>query len=105
MRVIGAPCAGRCEQAPVAVVGQNPMPNATIETVSAAVMAHAVRHVTEEYIGLAECRAHGGYELLAQCLSGQRDVEAVIKEMENSGLRGLGGAGFPAGRKWRIVRA
>ena len=105
VRVLSAPCIGRCEQAPVAVVGQNPVPHATVETVSATVKGLALQHIPEEYIGLAEYRAHGGYELLAQCLSGQRDVEAVIKEMENSGLRGLGGAGFPAGRKWRIVRA
>ncbi len=105
VRVIGAPCVGRCEQAPVAVVGQNPVPHATCEKVAATVTAQAVQHLPEDYIDLAEYRQFGGYELLAQCLSGQRDVEAVIKEMENSGLRGLGGAGFPAGRKWRIVRA
>jgi NADH:ubiquinone oxidoreductase subunit F (NADH-binding)/NADH:ubiquinone oxidoreductase subunit E len=105
VRVIGAPCVGRCEQAPVAVVGQNPVPNATVESVSATVAQRAVKHAAEQFIDLAAYRAHGGYELLGQCLSGQREVEAVIKEMENSGLRGLGGAGFPAGRKWRIVRA
>ncbi|HEY8707524.1 MAG TPA: NAD(P)H-dependent oxidoreductase subunit E, partial [Burkholderiaceae bacterium] len=105
VRVIGAPCLGRCEQAPVAVVGQNPVPNATVEKVAATVAAHAVQHVPEDYIDLAQYRAQGGYALLAQCVSGQRDVEAVTKEMENSGLRGLGGAGFPTGRKWRIVRA
>jgi NADH:ubiquinone oxidoreductase subunit F (NADH-binding)/NADH:ubiquinone oxidoreductase subunit E len=105
VRVIGAPCVGRCEQAPVAVVGQNPVPNATIDKVEATVTAHAVQHIPEAYIDLAEYRKFGGYELLAQCLNGTREVEAVIKEMENSGLRGLGGAGFPAGRKWRIVRA
>ena len=105
VRVIAAPCIGRCDQAPAAVVGQNPVPKATVETVSAAVTARAVKHVPGDYIDLAEYRAHGGYELLAQCLSGGRDVEAVIAELEHSGLRGLGGAGFPAGRKWRIVRA
>ena len=105
VRVIAAPCIGRCDQAPAAVVGQNPVPKATVETVSAAVTARAVKHVPGDFIDLAEYRAHGGYELLAQCLSGGRDVEAVIAELEHSGLRGLGGAGFPAGRKWRIVRA
>ena len=105
VRVIAAPCIGRCDQAPAAVVGQNPVPKATVETVSAAVTARAVKHVPGDFIDLAEYRAHGGYELLEQCLSGGRDVEAVIAELEHSGLRGLGGAGFPAGRKWRIVRA
>ena len=53
----------------------------------------------------AEYRKNGGYKIAAECLAGKRDAEAIIKTMENSGLRGLGGAGFPAGRKWRIVRA
>src|SRR6185503_12574909 len=60
--------------------------------------------VNEPYIDLAAYTAHGGYARLRECLSGQRDVEGVIKTLEDSGLRGLGGAGFPAGRKWRIVR-
>jgi NADH:ubiquinone oxidoreductase subunit F (NADH-binding) len=63
------------------------------------------KHEPEGYMGLSQYRAAGGYQLLAQCLSGQRDVESIIKTLEDSGLRGLGGAGFPAGRKWRIVRA
>ncbi|WP_025917614.1 NADH-ubiquinone oxidoreductase-F iron-sulfur binding region domain-containing protein [Herminiimonas sp. CN] len=105
IRVLAAPCVGRCEQAPVAVVGQNPLPQATPATVKAAVDAGAVQHAGSAHIDYSAYRAHGGYQLLAACLSGARDVEAVIKTMEDSGLRGLGGAGFPAGRKWRIVRA
>jgi formate dehydrogenase major subunit len=64
-----------------------------------------VRHAVSGHIDYDAYRAHGGYQLLAACLNGARDVEAVIKTMEDSGLRGLGGAGFPVGRKWRIVRA
>jgi len=105
IRVLAAPCVGRCEQAPVAVVGQNPLPQATPATVKAAVDAGAVRHAVSGHIDYDAYRAHGGYQLLAACLNGARDVEAVIKTMEDSGLRGLGGAGFPVGRKWRIVRA
>jgi formate dehydrogenase beta subunit len=105
VRVLHAPCVGRCEQAPVAVVGQNPVPNATVEAVAAKVKAGAVKHEPQAYIDYEQYKAQGGYKLLAECLSGQRDVESVIKVMEASGLRGLGGAGFPAGRKWRIVRA
>jgi len=105
IRVIAAPCIGRCEQAPAAVVGQNPVPNATCEAVMATVAAGAVTHVPEGFVDLAAYQAAGGYTLLQQCVSGQQDVESVIKTMENSGLRGLGGAGFPSGRKWRIVRA
>lgn len=104
VRVIPAPCIGRCEQAPAAVVGQNPVPCATPQKVAEKVREGAVVHEPEGYMGLSQYRAAGGYQLLEQCLSGQRDVDAVITSLENSGLRGLGGAGFPTGRKWRIVR-
>lgn len=105
IRVIAAPCIGRCEQAPAVVVGQNPVPQATCEAVMATVAAGAIKHVPEGFVDLAAYQATGGYTLLQQCVSGDKDVEAVIKTMENSGLRGLGGAGFPSGRKWRIVKA
>ena len=105
IRVIAAPCIGRCEQAPAAVVGQNPVPSATCESIAATVNANAVQHIPSGFIDLAGYKATGGYQLLEQCISGARDVESVIKTMEDSGLRGLGGAGFPSGRKWRIVRA
>jgi formate dehydrogenase beta subunit len=104
VRVIAAPCIGRCEQAPAAVVGQNPVPHATCEAVVDKVKAGAMTHQPEEYVDFARYQAAGGYELIKQCIAGDRDVELVIKAMEDSGLRGLGGAGFPAGRKWRIVR-
>ena len=105
VRVIAAPCIGRCEQAPAVVVGQNPVPEATVEKVVATVKAGAVQHVPDGFIDLAVYTAAGGYKLLRECVSGERDIESVIGTMEASGLRGLGGAGFPAGRKWRIVRA
>jgi formate dehydrogenase beta subunit len=105
VRVIAAPCIGRCEQAPAAVVGQNPVPNATVDAVLAKVKAKAVGHVPEGFIDLAKYQSSGGYALLKACVAGQHEVESVIKTMEDSSLRGLGGAGFPTGRKWRIVRA
>jgi formate dehydrogenase len=105
VRVIAAPCIGRCEQAPAAVVGQNPMPRADAATIAAAVGAKATRHDPSGFIDLAEYRANGGYALLRQCIAAELDVDDVIKTLEASGLRGLGGAGFPAGRKWRIVRS
>lgn len=131
VRVIPAPCIGRCEQAPVAVVHQNPIPFASTESVAAAVKAAAVAHpegarasvfdaasyaekpvspdakdvkVSPDYVDLAAYRAQGGYALAVALSNGQQDSEAVVQAMEDSGLRGLGGAGFPAGRKWRIVR-
>ena len=105
VRVIAAPCIGRCEQAPAAVVYQNPIPNATCDAVVAAVKAGSTAHQPEKFTDLAAYQSAGGYGLLATCTSGKLDVESVLKTMESSGLRGLGGAGFPSGRKWRIVRA
>jgi len=105
VRVVAAPCIGRCEQAPAAVVGQNPVPNADADAVVAAVQADAVRHQPSGFVDLAEYKANGGYALLRQCIADELDVDDVIKTLEASGLRGLGGAGFPAGRKWRIVRS
>ena len=105
VRVIAAPCIGRCEQAPAAVVGQNPVAHASCDSVKAMVAAGAVKHVPAGFIDLAAYQAKGGYAMLQQCVSGERDVESVIHALEDSGLRGLGGAGFPTGRKWRIVRA
>jgi len=104
VRVIAAPCVGRCEQAPVAVVGQNPVMHATCEAVQVAVEKKEITQAAGTIIDQTEYQGAGGYELLKKCVSGERDVESVIKTMEDSGLRGLGGAGFPSGRKWRIVR-
>ena len=108
VRVIAAPCVGRCEQAPVAVVGQNPVIGATIDAVVQTCRDGAVRHAappSADFVDFASYRSTGGYRLLQSCMAGSRDVESVIETLESSGLRGLGGAGFPAGRKWRIVRA
>ena len=105
VRVLGAPCVGRCDQAPVAVVGQNPVAQASVDKVKPLVAAKKTKCAVGEYVTYAEYRNNGGYKIAAECLAGRRDAEAIIKSMENSGLRGLGGAGFSAGRKWRIVRA
>ena len=111
VRVLRAPCVGRCDVAPVAVVGQNPVPHATVDRVVSRVQGGELRHptadpaVTPRHLDYATYRASGGYELAASCVSGQRTAADVIELMEDSGLRGLGGAGFPAGRKWRIVAA
>jgi NADH:ubiquinone oxidoreductase subunit F (NADH-binding)/NADH:ubiquinone oxidoreductase subunit E len=104
VRVIPAPCVGRCDQAPVAVVGQNPVPKASVDTVKPLVLAKKTQCAVGKYVNHAEYRRNGGYDLAIECFNGTRDAESLIKVMENSGLRGLGGAGFPAGRKWRIVR-
>jgi formate dehydrogenase beta subunit len=104
VRVIPAPCVGRCEQAPVAIVHQKPVPRATLETVRAEVQAGQITDSPGNYIDFNAYSKEGGYSLLRDCMEHRRDLESVLKTMEDSGLRGLGGAGFPTGRKWRIVR-
>src|SRR5437588_8131663 len=111
VRVLHAPCVGRCDAATVAIVGQNPSPVATAEKIKAAVHAGATRHpptdvtVTPRHLDSAAYRAAGGYALAASCVKGERRAADVIALMEDSGLRGLGRAGFPAGRTWKIVAA
>jgi len=105
VRVLAAPCIGRCEQAPAVLVGQAAVPCATAETVQAVARRRTRDEPPAGFIGRAAYEAAGGYALLRDCVEGRRDAESVIAELEHSGLRGLGGAGFPTGRKWRIVRA
>jgi formate dehydrogenase beta subunit len=148
IQVITAPCVGRCEQAPVAVVHQLPVLHATVDAVEAALaplgepvddfetkpssFLPPFRHspytkfaietgwleafngqisppsdqqvVSPAYLDLANYRLRGGYDTLIDVIQGRRQSDDILKAMEDSGLRGLGGAGFPAGRKWRIVR-
>ena len=103
VRVQKVPCVGRCQHAPVAVVGQNPIDEATAETVITAVDKKEITASVTDYISHDNYLADSGYKTLEGVLDGSIETESVIKKMEDSGLRGLGGAGFPAGRKWRIV--
>ena len=104
IKVVSAPCLGRCEQAPAAVVHQHEIGHATSDKVMQAVQANAIHAVAPDYIDLNAYVVDGGYGLLREVVQGQRPTEVLFQAMEDSGLRGLGGAGFPAGRKWRIVR-
>ena len=105
VRVQPVPCVGRCEAAPVAVVGQNPICGADVAAVQRAVRRNETAAPRPaDTIDLAAYEQNGGYHVLRACVAGDRDVESVLTALEDSGLRGLGGAGFPAGRKWRIVR-
>ena len=112
VRVIAAPCIGRCEQAPAALVGQVAVAQATPELVAQAVANELQRPAAQcgaasapaGFIGYREYREAGGYSTAAAIVNCEDDAEDVLRAMEHSGLRGLGGAGFPAGRKWRIVR-
>ena len=104
IKVIAAPCVGRCEQAPVAVVHQNALVHATTESVLSAVASDQKWQALPDYEDMDAYVADGGYEILKQIHNNTIEAEQIIQTMESSGLRGLGGAGFPAGRKWRIVR-
>jgi len=104
VRVIAVPCVGRCEQAPVVVVGQNPVAQADVDKVSSRIAAGQTQCEAMGYVDYQQYLASGGYALARECLAGKRDVEDILKTMEHSGLRGLGGAGFPVGRKWRVLR-
>jgi len=103
VRIQKVPCIGRCQHAPVAVVGQNPIDEATAEKVLAAVENKAITASMTDYISFDDYKAAGGYQTAQKVIEGKMSSESVMKIMEDSGLRGLGGAGFPAGRKWRIV--
>jgi formate dehydrogenase beta subunit len=104
VRVVRAPCMGGCHNAPVTAIGHALHEHATLDSVTKAVAAGATHPHVPDHIGFDAYRAGGGYALLDECLTGKRDVESVLKALEDSGLRGLGGAGFPTGRKWRFVR-
>jgi formate dehydrogenase len=105
VRVVRAPCMGRCDTAPVCEVGHRHVDHATTDNVKAVLAAGDLHPVMPGYQDFVSYRQTGGYAVLAACLAGERPVEAVIETLSNAALRGLGGAGFPTGRKWQFVRA
>ena len=108
VKVVPAPCIGRCEQAPAALVGQRGLGHATVEAIvsmsNRAVALSGQAPAAPETVVFDAYRQAGGYALAQAVACGERDAEGVIGGLERAGLRGLGGAGFPTGRKWRIVR-
>ncbi|MBT4357242.1 MAG: NADH-quinone oxidoreductase subunit F [Proteobacteria bacterium] len=105
VRVQRVPCVGRCEQAPVAVVGQRPIGNADIDVVLSAVEQGDIGPATPTtWIRFDEYRAAGGYQTAGRVYDDSTFAEGIVDALDSSGLRGLGGAGFPAGRKWRILQ-
>ncbi len=105
IRVTRAPCMGRCDMAPVAEVGHRHVDYANAQQILAVAKAGHIHPDVPVYEDLAAYQAYGGYELLKDCMSGGRSVEEVIEALNDAGLRGLGGAGFPTGRKWGFVRS
>ena len=105
VRVLRAPCMGRCDTAPVLELGHNHIDHATPEKVLAAIEAGDTHARIPDCETLAAYQAGGGYTELAALRGGSATPEEVQDKVLESGLRGLGGAGFPSGRKWSFVRA
>jgi formate dehydrogenase len=104
IRIQKVPCIGRCQHAPVAVVKFNPVDNATLKNVKQAVDARDYLPSIPNYVDMEEYIRRDGYKLFEKVKNDDAEKERVLKELENSNLRGLGGAGFPAGKKWRILK-
>ncbi len=103
VRVVRAPCVGRCDSAPVAEVGHAYADHATPAAVLAAAESGHTHPEIPDYIGYDDYVAQGGYQLLGRLRSGELKTEDLLKALEGANLRGLGGAGFPTARKWRSV--
>ena len=104
VRALAAPCIGRCDAAPAAFVGKNAIDRASASSITDAVTARQTEPRIPAYIGYSGYRDNGGYQAYRSCLNGTRTVDDVIATVEASGLRGLGGAGFPSSKKWQFVR-
>ena len=105
VRVVRAPCMGACDRAPAVAVGHVQTLQATPDTVAAAVKAKPHAHAWKPNTDFSAYQKDGGYAVLKDCLAGKRTREELIKIVSDAGLRGMGGAGFPTGRKWQLVRA
>src|SRR5688572_29103897 len=105
VRVVRAACVGRCAGAPAARVGDREVDNATVEGLLRDARERRTEVVVPKYIALAEYRRNGGYELYESVRAGVLGAEAIIEKLQASGLRGLGGAGFPSVKKWQFVRS
>jgi NADH:ubiquinone oxidoreductase subunit F (NADH-binding) len=103
VRVLKAPCMGACDKAPACAVGHDQVVHATAAKVDAAVN-NAAHHALKPAKDLQAYLGEGGYKLLRACLDGQRTRDDLIKALDDAGLRGMGGAGFPTGQKWKFVR-
>jgi len=104
VRVVSAPCMGRCDSAPVVAVGKNHVTEASVDKVGVTV---AAKDVETRAVDAPSYQSHldkGGFRALEGCLSGKMSFDDVVSILKDSGLRGLGGAGFPSAMKWKLVR-
>ncbi len=104
VKVVPAPCMGRCADAPTAEVGHFHIDRCDADQVLQAAQNRTVEPVVPVYPDLDQYEKDAGYKLLRSCLAGDQNVESIMASLEHSGLRGLGGAGFPTARKWKFVR-
>jgi formate dehydrogenase len=102
-RVLRAPCMGRCDRAPVASVARRHVERASVARLRATLAAHELDPLVPPYRDLDSYLAEGGYRLLRSCLEGGRSRATVVEMLCDSKLRGLGGAGYPTGQKWRSL--
>ncbi|MEM8745042.1 MAG: NAD(P)H-dependent oxidoreductase subunit E, partial [Pseudomonadota bacterium] len=104
VRVLRAPCMGRCQSAPVCEVGHGHVDEATSNSVLLRVYSDERHPKIPAYTDFEAAQASGAYQVLKECRDGERTPEKLIEILSDAGLRGLGGAGFPAGTKWKFVR-
>ena len=104
IRIQKVPCIGRCANAPAAQVGKKAVNNAT----PLKLLKFSKEDTTPEipdYQNLSDYLNIGGYECLKKVIAKKLNLENAISILAKSGLRGLGGAGFPADKKWQIVNS
>jgi len=104
VRVLRAPCMGRCDTAPTLEIGHNHIDNANEEKVALAIKANDIHPKIPDYQTFEVYSANGGYKELKSLRDGSRTPDEIQNEVLESGLRGMGGAGFPSGKKWSFVR-
>lgn len=104
VRILRAPCVGSCHTAPAVHVGHNHVDNATVEVIKDRVSHGHTHPDVPDFQTFEAYQGEGGYGVLKDCIAGKRSVDDVIATLSDGGLRGLGGAGFPTGRKWSFVK-
>jgi len=103
VRVHPVPCIGACDKAPAAAVAKNRIGHASLENITDAITKNVTRTTIPDFMDFQAYQNNGGYGGYKSCLSGDKTREGILDELDSSGLRGLGGAGFPVARKWRFV--
>ena len=104
IKIVNAPCMGRCDTAPVLEVVHRHIDSANEKKVEKIIKTKEFSPKINKYVDFNSYKKNGGYKILKKCLSNKIKISEVIKKLENSNLKGLGGAGFPTGLKWKLTR-